>query len=63
MLSRWVVEHLDVIEHVLSRLFARFVRPALYPLTLEHGQPEGAPFEARSIISMKDGVQIRSVWI
>ena len=35
MLSPWVVEHLDVIEHVLSRLFARFVGPALYPLTLE----------------------------
>tara|TARA_R110000787_G_scaffold228436_1_gene336144 strand:- start:8084 stop:8263 length:180 start_codon:yes stop_codon:yes gene_type:complete len=30
---------------------------------LSSGQPEGAPFEARSIISMKDGVQIRSVWI
>lgn len=30
---------------------------------LSSGQPEGAPFEARSIISIKDGVQIRSVWI
>lgn len=35
MLSPWVVEHLDVIEYDLSRLFARFASPALYPLTLE----------------------------
>jgi hypothetical protein len=30
---------------------------------LSSGQPERAPFESRSILSVKDGVQIRSVWI
>jgi hypothetical protein len=37
MLSPWFVEHPDEIEHILSRLFARSVNPALYPLTLARG--------------------------
>ena len=35
MLSPVIVEHLDVIEHVLSRLGASFIGPAAYPLPLE----------------------------
>jgi hypothetical protein len=35
MLALWVVEHLDVVEHILPRLDAGLVGSAAYPLALE----------------------------
>ena len=35
MLALWVIEHLDIIENILSGLFSRFVDLAANPLSFE----------------------------
>jgi len=35
MLAPWIVEHLDIVEHVLSGFGARRVVPAPYPFAFE----------------------------
>ena len=35
MLALWVVEHLDLVEHILPGLISGFVGPAPYPFAFE----------------------------
>ena len=35
MLALWVIEHLDIIEHIPSSLVTCFVNPAANPLSFE----------------------------
>ena len=35
MLALWVIEHLDIIEHIPSSLVTCFVNPAANPLSVE----------------------------
>ena len=48
MLALWIIEHLDVVEHILPGFCAGFVGSAAYPLALEQVEETpataGAPF-------------------